>query len=251
MSEIRAPDRNRAILAPPGTRLYAVGDVHGRLDLLNRLLAAILRDAASSRAPRRVIVFLGDYVDRGPDSRRVIETLRQGPPKTPQWSGFRWIALRGNHEESLLRFLDDIEIGPMWLANGGYPTIQDYVGEPTPPPDDLAALQEALRRALPLEHAAFLSALPTWHAEGDYYFVHAGIRPGVPLDRQSPDDLLWIRRPFLVSSADHGKLVVHGHTISPIPEVRPNRIGIDTGAYVTGHLTALVAEGAGCRFLTT
>ena len=251
MSEIRALDLNRAVLAPPGTRLYAVGDVHGRMDLLDRLLAAILRDASRSRAPRRLIVFLGDYVDRGPNSREVIETLRQGPPKTPQWAGFRWIALRGNHEDSLLRFLDDIDIGPMWLANGAYATIRDYVGETTPPPDDLPALQEALRHALPAEHAAFLDALPACHVEGDYYFVHAGVRPGVPLDRQSPDDLLWIRRPFLAAAADHGKLVVHGHSISPIPDVHPNRIGIDTGAYYSGHLTALIAEGADRRFLTT
>jgi serine/threonine protein phosphatase 1 len=232
-------------------RLYAVGDVHGRKDLLDRLLTAILHDAACSRAPRRLIVFLGDYVDRGPESRQVIETLRLGPPKTPQWASFRWIALRGNHEESLLRFLDDIDIGPMWLANGGLHAIHSYVGNAMPPADNLSALQAALRRALPPEHRAFLSDLPLWHAEGDYYFVHAGIRPGVALAQQSPDDQMWIRRPFLTSAADHGKIVVHGHSIAPAPDVRPNRIGIDTGAYATGHLTALVAEGADCRFLTT
>ena len=244
-------DPIRTLLAPAGTRVYAVGDIHGRKDLLDRLLAMILRDSQRSRAGRRLIVFLGDYVDRGPQSKAVVETLLAGPPPVPHWAGFRWLCLKGNHEHAMLRFLDDLSIGRAWLANGGLATIEDYAGEDRLDEADLAELQALLRRHLPEGHATFLAGLPLSHVEGDYLFVHAGIRPGVPWDLQQPNDLMWIRSEFLSSSADHGKMVVHGHSIVKAPESRRNRIGIDTGAFASGHLTALVLEGAERRFLTT
>ncbi len=253
-AEIAGPppfDPTRTVLAPAGARVYAVGDIHGRKDLLDRLLGMILRDAQRSRAGRRLIVFLGDYVDRGGQSRAVVETLLAGPPSTPQWAGFRWLCLKGNHEEAMLRFLDDLSIGPAWLANGGLETVEDYAGERGLDDSDLVGLQVRLRRSLPSRHAEFLAQLPLTHVEGDYLFVHAGIRPGVPWDAQNPRDLMWIRGDFLSSNADHGKMVVHGHSIAKIPESRRNRIGIDTGAYASGRLTALVVEGATRSFLST
>jgi len=250
MRETHTMFRSRTVLAPAGARLYAVGDIHGRKDLLDRLLEAILRDAARSRAGRRVVVFLGDYIDRGPDSKEVVEMLRNGPPGSPRWSGFQWVCLRGNHEQALLNFLDDPLSGPMWLANGGMEAILSYAGQPIDR-GDLDGLQAQLRAAFPPSHRAFLSSLPYSHCEGDYFFAHAGIRPGVPLGRQDPMDLMWIRGEFLKSRADHGKLVIHGHTVSARPEILANRIGIDTGAFRSGQLTALVAEGAERGFLST
>jgi serine/threonine protein phosphatase 1 len=251
MSESAIFDLKRTVLAPVGTRLYAVGDLHGRKDLLDRMLTLILADARGSQAGRRVIVFLGDYVDRGPQSRQVVDTLVAGPPASPQWAGFRWVCLKGNHEDAMLGFLDDIESGPRWFANGGLATIESYVGDLSIDRLQLPGLQALLQASLPPSHRAFLEGLPLHHCEGDYLFVHAGLRPGVPLEAQEPNDLLWIRGEFLTSPADHGKLVVHGHTITRTPELRRNRIGIDTGAFYTGRLTCLVAEGAKRKFLST
>jgi serine/threonine protein phosphatase 1 len=245
-----ASGHHRTPLVPPGTRVYAIGDIHGRADLLDQLLDRICQDARLSRAGRRVLVFLGDYIDRGPASRQVIERVIAGPPSGPGWAGFHWVGLRGNHEDAMLRFLDDPRAGPVWLMNGGTAMIDSYAGgDAALDMDDMPRLQERLRRRLPEEHRAFLAGLPLSHVEGDYFFAHAGVRPGIPLDRQDPEDLMWIRQAFLGSSADFGKVVVHGHTITPVPEIRSNRIGIDTGAYRTGRLTALVLEGAERRFL--
>jgi serine/threonine protein phosphatase 1 len=233
-------------------RLYAIGDIHGRKDLLDRMLGMIAADGRLSKAPRKLVVFLGDYIDRGPESRAVIETLAAGPPPTPDWAGFRWLALAGNHESMMLRFLDDLDVGVVWLSgsNGGLATLQSYIGE-LPQPSGLRTLQDLLNRALPPEHRRFLGGLPASHQEGGYFFAHAGVRPGIPLQHQQRQDLLWIRGEFLGSSVDYGKLVVHGHTITTHPEQKPNRIGIDTGAFFTGRLTALVAEGDWRGFLAT
>jgi serine/threonine protein phosphatase 1 len=234
---------------PRGLRVYAIGDVHGRLDLLDRLLDQIDEDGAAAPDLVKYIVYLGDYVDRGPHSSGVIERLAAGPPP-----GFGAIPLKGNHEASMLEFLEDIRIGPNWLTYGGTATLASYHVQPPhadSPPEDLTYAQEMLGRALPPAHRTFLESLRTSVTIGDYVFVHAGVRPGVPLDRQREDDLLWIREDFLRSTADHGKVVVHGHTISPEPEVRPNRIGIDTGAFATHRLTCLVLEGTERRFLVT
>ena len=234
--------------APSGTRIYAIGDVHGCVELLRKLQSMILEDAADHPDARKVVVYLGDYIDRGPDSRAVIDLLID--EKLP---GFESVFLRGNHEESLLQFLDDTRIGPAWLAYGGDSTLYSYGVRPpaSTNPEDLAAAQTELLRLLPASHLEFYRATKLTHVEGDYAFVHAGFRENVALDRQSADDMLWIRDEFLESNADFGKLVVHGHSISESPIVRRNRIGIDTGAFATGVLTSLVLEGADRAFLAT
>ena len=239
-----------AAATPPGTRIYAIGDIHGRLDLLLRLHELIVVDAAGSHAPRRVLVYIGDYIDRGPSSAGVLDLLLDRP-----LPGFEIVALIGNHEDTLLQFPDDIGVGPSWLTYGGVQTLESYSIDVVPGSwrDDreLRRLQGEVRRRLPRRHVEFMRGLPLMHIEGDYLFVHAGIRPGVPLELQERDDLLWIRDEFLQSSEDHGKIVVHGHTISEEPELRPNRIGIDTGAFHTHRLTCLVLDGTDRMFLQT
>jgi len=234
---------------PAGTRLYAVGDIHGRVDLVRSLTTLVADDARRHRAPRNVVIFLGDYIDRGAQSREVIELLMHEP-----LAGFEHVHLRGNHEDVMLRFLDDIAVGPSWLAFGGRETLASYGVEapyPDAPPDELDRARRALARSLPPAHHDFLSRLVFRYDAGDYVFVHAGVRPGVPLDRQVPQDLMWIRDEFLFSGDDFGRIVVHGHSISPVPEVRHNRIGIDTGAYRTNRLTCLVLDGTASSFLQT
>lgn len=241
---------------PDDTVIYAIGDVHGRLDLLERLIARIEADVVRVDARRRVVVFLGDYVDRGPDSRGVIDRLSAGPPASGPLAGAEWICLKGNHEEYLVRFLTEAAGSRAWLLNGGLPTVQSYVGAsagalPEGVVNDMAGLQMVLSRAVPPAHLRWMARLPVRHVEGDYLFVHAGIRPGTALDDQDPADLLWIRDDFLSASTPFEKVVVHGHSTTALPEIRSNRIGIDTGAYRSGRLTALVLEGADKRFLAT
>lgn len=234
---------------PDGTRVYAVGDVHGRLDLLDFVLRRIREDARDAPA-RRILVLLGDYIDRGPASAGVLDRLLEGPP-----AGFERVMLKGNHEDTLGRFLaGDLGAAPSWLAYGGRETLESYGIDPPPrgggaPP--LAALRSALAAAMPDSHRALLDRLVPSHAEGGYLFAHAGVRPGVPLAAQSADDLMWIREPFLSSDADFGAVVVHGHSISATPDIKANRIGIDTGAYHTNRLTCLVLQGTDRRFLTS
>jgi serine/threonine protein phosphatase 1 len=229
-----------------GTRLYAIGDIHGRLDLLSELERRIVDDAAAAGAGRNVVVYLGDYVDRGSQSREVVERLIDRP-----LVGFERRLLLGNHEESMLQFLDDVQIGPAWLAYGGAATLLSYGVRPPSSDRDFIRVQEELRGKLPAPHLAFLRSLQLSHVEGDYYFVHAGIRPGIPLDAQRQSDMLWIREEFLHSRQDFGKIVVHGHTITEVPEIKRNRIGIDTGAFATGTLTGLVLQGETWSFLQT
>lgn len=251
------PGSDRPKLAarvPAGNRVYAVGDIHGRADLLERLLIRIEADCAHARPERVAVVFLGDYVDRGPDSRRVVERLSQGAPQGGALADARWICLRGNHEDEMLRFVDGAAngTGRAWCLNGGLDTLRSYAGDvPERPLDDLDGLRLTLSRALPPAHLRFLSRLPLTHREGDYVFAHAGIRPGVPLDAQLESDLLWIREGFLDDVRPADFVVVHGHTPTPTPDIRPHRIGIDTGAYYSGHLTALVLEGDTRCFLSS
>jgi serine/threonine protein phosphatase 1 len=234
---------------PAGTRVYAVGDIHGQHDLLRRIRRLISDDAEASSRGRDVVVYLGDYIDRGPGSRQVIETILSEP-----MSGFEEVYLKGNHEDFMLEFLDDPRIGEQWYLNGGDATLASY-GIGRTAIDEGAArfsnVRDELRRKLPVEHMAFLRDLSVVHVEGDYVFVHAGIRPGRRIEEQRARDLLWIRSDFLSSDADHGCCVVHGHSISPEPEIRHNRIGIDTGAYYTGRLTCLVLDGAERRMIHT
>lgn len=236
-------------LPPRDCVLYAVGDVHGRTDLLQPLIAAIVADAARRGSVRKLLVMLGDYVDRGPDSAGVMDWLCAPPP-----AGFERVCLKGNHEALMQRFLEDPEEWRPWLANGGVETLASYgIALPEAPGDHRAAagLQQRLRRAMPVEHRLLLDTMPVSHAEGDWLFVHAGIRPDVALDAQAPDDLIWIRQPFLRHRERFAHMVVHGHTIQPEADLQPNRIGIDTGAFYSGRLTALAVTGDGVRLLTT
>jgi serine/threonine protein phosphatase 1 len=242
--------QDRPPAARAGSRVYAVGDVHGRLDLLAGLHGLIAADAAAAGASRKVIVYLGDYVDRGPDSRGVIELLMQRP-----LPGFEHVHLLGNHEDYLLQFLANAALGPNWCSYGGRETLISYGVRPPLPfaarDADFEIARRALADKIPPTHVAFLRNLKLTHAEGDYFFVHAGVKPGVALAEQQSEDLLWIRDEFLECRDDFGACVVHGHTIVAAPEERHNRIGIDTGAFATGRLTALVLEGTERRFLQT
>ena len=233
---------------PPDTRLYAVGDIHGRADLLAQLHAAIREDAAAAPESRKVLIYLGDYVDRGADSAAVVDLLlKESPP------GFECVYLKGNHEDFLLRFLDDPGIGRLWSLNGGAETLTSYglAGHLLADDGEAPALQAALRACLPAAHLEFFQKLAVMHVEGGSVFVHAGVRPGVPLDMQDPEDLLWIREPFLFAVEDFGYVVVHGHTPVEAPEVHFNRINVDTGAVWTGRLTAVVLAGDDYAFLHT
>jgi serine/threonine protein phosphatase 1 len=217
--------------------------------LLRRLHRLIHEDAYRRQAPRNVVVYLGDYVDRGDESPTVLDVLLDEPLPT-----FESIYLKGNHEESMLRFLDDITVGPAWLFYGGAQTLRSYgVRAPDVPLNnrELVRAQRELAERLPSRHRRFMQDLALTHAEGDFFFAHAGVRPGVRLNQQSEQDLLWIRDEFLLSEENFGKIVVHGHTITERPEVKRNRIGIDTGAFSSGHLTCLVLEGSQLGFLQT
>lgn len=232
-----------------GDVLYAIGDVHGRAGLLDLLYAMIRADAAKAPPGRRKVVHLGDYVDRGEDSRAVIERVM-----APPLPGFDSIALLGNHDFMMREFLTDpMQWGPGWLSpvNGGEATLASYGVEPPRGPEDFHRASYALEKALPARHRAFLNDLAHCHADGPYAFAHAGIKPGVALERQSLDDLLWIREEFLESDAEHGFVVVHGHSIVPAPVRRKNRIAIDTGAYRTGILTAVALSRDEPKFLST
>jgi serine/threonine protein phosphatase 1 len=231
-----------------GFRAYVVGDVHGRLDLLEGLLAEIDREIAA-RPPRKILlVFLGDLIDRGPSSAQVVERLR-----SYRRDGTQTVFLLGNHEEVLLRILDgDASLIPSWLRFGGTQCLKSYGADPRriANQDDATALN-SIHGAIPEEHQQFLRSFVDTCRFGDYLFVHAGIRPGVSIDQQLQSDLRWIREPFLLDESDHGCVVVHGHTISAEVEERTNRIGIDTGAYRSGILTALALEGTERWYLDT
>lgn len=232
---------------PAGHRAYAVGDIHGRLDLLERLVAKIEAFDAERPAAKTHFIFLGDYVDRGPDSKGVIDYLL-----SHDWGGNRTAFLHGNHEEFFLRAIEGKADGlQSWLTYGGVECLASYginIGWLLNASPD--AILDRVRATVPKAHRDFLKDMHDSLRFGDYVFVHAGIRPGIPIEDQSPQDLRWIREAFLDSREDHGAMVVHGHTISEGPDIRPNRIGIDTGAYQTGLLTALMIDGAEREFLS-
>jgi serine/threonine protein phosphatase 1 len=234
--------------APRDHRAYVVGDIHGRLDLLDQLLGEIERDRAQRPVGKTLLVCLGDLIDRGPRSAQVIERLR-----TYRAAGLRSVFLLGNHEEVLLRILEgDASLIPSWLRFGGAQCLESYGADRRRIASESEEQALALiRQAIPDAHRQFLAGFVDTCRFGDYLFVHAGIRPGVALDQQLQSDLRWIRDPFLLDETDHGCVVVHGHTITEQVEERANRIGIDTGAYRTGVLTALVLEGAERRYIDT
>jgi serine/threonine protein phosphatase 1 len=230
----------------PGRRAYAVGDVHGRLDLMLDLLKRIEEDNERRGPAKTYLVFLGDLVDRGPDSRGVIEHLLKKPP------GFaRCVFIKGNHEEFFLNVLSgDDEIVQRWLTYGGSECAESYGVSPSWTLDATpSSVMNRLIETVPRDHVAFLSQMADTFRFGDYLFVHAGVRPGVELEKQVSRDLRWIREGFLEDTSDHGVVVVHGHTIVDAPEERANRIGIDTGAYRSGLLTAIGLEGEERWFL--
>lgn len=232
---------------PDGRRVYAIGDIHGRLDLFDDLVAQIDADRAGGRPQ---IVLLGDYVDRGRGSAELIERLSSGA--LPDWAD--WVCLKGNHEQAMLDALAPGGDRAMerWRNFGGRDTMRSYqVPSTLSFGDDMAALRADLLKRIPARHLNWMRNLRLGHQAGDYVFVHAGIRPGVPLKAQNPLDLMWIREEFLDSRVDHGFTVVHGHSIKAAVDERPNRIGIDTGAYASGRLTALVLEGDTRRYLAT
>jgi serine/threonine protein phosphatase 1 len=246
--------RGRPPALPRGVRVYVVGDIHGRFDLLQAMERMIMDDVlASGRYLNCIVVHLGDFVDRGFESFKVVDHLLRLPT-----DGLVRVHLLGNHDLWLREFLHGEdqrdEMAASWLRFGGDATLLSYgvrLDLRKPEPERFAEARLQLQERLPPEHAAFLQELELAFGMGDYFFCHAGIRPDIPLERQVPADLLWIREPFLSWNGDCGKIVVHGHTVEEAPVVRGNRIGIDTGACWTGRLTCLVLEGTERRFLHT
>ena len=232
---------------PAGMRIYAIGDIHGRNDLVRELSQKIMNDALDYQG-RKLIIFLGDYIDRGRHSKQVIDILSD-PNYLPN---FEKTFLAGNHEQILLQFLaGDLNVLKNWWRYGAQTTFYSYgvviAGIPTE--SKYAILQEQLTKAIPDQHLQFYQTLKSTLTVGDYCFVHAGIKPGVPLQAQHDNQLFWIRDEFLSSTLIHEKMMVHGHTIVKEPQFLPNRIAIDTGAYTTEKLTCLVLEDKTQRLL--
>ncbi|MCC6736287.1 MAG: serine/threonine protein phosphatase [Bauldia sp.] len=226
---------------PPGLRVYAFGDVHGRADLLEILDVSIRNDIDERPIGHAVVIGLGDYVDRGDHSNRVVDMLA-----TDFAAGCELVTLKGNHEAMLLSFLDrPVETGPKWIPMGGWECVRSYgLNLPWQPEtaEEWNLIRNDLARRLPPEHIGFLQKLRLSETIGDYFFVHAGARFGIPLDRQQERDLLWIRGGFADRDVPFEKVVVHGHTIVHEPFVGQHRINLDTGAYATGRLTCMVFE---------
>ena len=225
---------------PPGRRVYAIGDIHGCAEQLANLHATIADDLARRPVASALLLHVGDYVDRGADTRGVIARLAAGPPVP----GAEMVNLMGNHENTMIEALNGERAAATdWLFTGGRPSLASYGVDPDGP-------REAWRAQVPEAHMAFLKGLTLMHREGDYAFVHAGVRPGVPLEQQARDDLLRMRQPFLYSEMTFGAVVVHGHSPVKAPVIRHNRIAIDTGAVFGGDLTCLVLENDQLGFLT-
>ena len=232
---------------PEGRRLYCIGDIHGRLDLLEGL-HGMIEDDTRDYAGDKILLYLGDYIDRGEQSKEVIDYLLQSP-----LSGFETVHLLGNHEQTLLDFLEHPRAAASWLTYGGRACLASYGVDVTMEykHNKISEIRDILKVKLPNNHLEFFQSCKLIHTEGSYCFVHAGIRPQVPLGEQRNEDLLWIRDDFTNSQEIHDHIVVHGHSISEQVEFLPNRIGIDTGAFHTGVLTALVLEGKDQRLLQT
>jgi serine/threonine protein phosphatase 1 len=245
LQELRVRGKRPSL--PAGLRIYAVGDIHGRLDLLNELLARINTDIALRPTPRPLYVFLGDYIDRGSLSRETIDRLIEHGAKHEA------IFLKGNHELIAIRCLSDRALFDQWLRLGGLETLVSYgvPAEVLAGGKSIVELQSAFHGALPQAHFRFFRDLQTSFSCGDFFFAHAGVKPGIELSHQKENDLLWIREEFLSSNHDFGKIIVHGHTPGSEIEVKPNRVNIDTGAFATGRLTCLVVEGESLSVIDT
>lgn len=241
-------DTHRNWALPEGRRVYAIGDIHGRRDLLDALIAMIDADDATRGPAQTRLVFLGDLADRGAESRGVIERLM-----TLREEGRDVIFIAGNHEELFVKAWEcERGIAAVFNRAGGRETLLSY-GVSAEEYDAWSGREmiEKVGHIVPRAHIDFLKSFEDWHREGDYLFVHAGIRPGIPVEDQDAEDLRWIRREFTDSRVDHGCMVIHGHTITEDVDVWPNRIGIDTGAYASGKLTAIGLEGEDRWFLQT
>jgi serine/threonine protein phosphatase 1 len=225
---------------PEGIRIYALGDIHGRSDLLKEMFTVIDVDVARNPVSRPIEVFLGDYIDRGPDSAETLDLLIERALSRET------VFLKGNHEAYFLEVLRDPRKLEDWRQFGGLQTLMSYGIQPTLNPDasEQADLINALASVINADHLRFLRGLKPSFVCGDFFFVHAGVRPGIPLNEQQETDLLWIRSEFLDSDENFGKFIVHGHTPVRQPDIRPNRINIDTGAYATGNLTLLTIQGS-------
>lgn len=244
---VRAPENPRV---PDGEIVWAVGDIHGRLDLLKPLVEAIRADAAESNARRTKVIFLGDYIDRGADSRGVIRHLAS----LPKGRDIEWRFLKGNHEEAMLDFLEDPTQGAKWCEYGGDATLASYglrVPNLTHKPEAWAHLSADLDHRVTAAERRFLEDLELSLAVGDYFFAHAGARPGRQLEHQDPSDLLWIRRSFLESPDHFEKVIVHGHTPTAEVHFDERRIGVDTKAYESGRLSAVRFEGTDRQITTS
>jgi serine/threonine protein phosphatase 1 len=238
-----APSRSVNASAPADTRIYAVGDIHGRADLLSEITARIDDDIRRRPIAHTVEVYLGDYIDRGPHSRTVIDLL------AVRLVANRAVCLRGNHEAVMEGFLQDPAILQYWLPLGGMQTLASYGIELRDETETASDLRLRFLDAFPRAHELFMQCLRNQFSCGDFLFVHAGIRPEIPIAQQDVNDLIWIRNEFLESTRKHQRFVVHGHTPVPHPDIRHNRINIDTGAWRTGTLTCIVIEGSTILFL--
>ncbi len=233
-----------------GRLVYAVGDVHGRLDVLEPLIRReIASDVLITRPKERpLLIFLGDYVDRGPQSRGVVDLILSLSAD----SAFEVVALKGNHEEALLQFLEQPSFAATWFEHGGAQTLVSYGVQPPSTRTDheaWAKTRDEFAEALPPEHLAFYRGLELIRTVGDYAFVHAGVRPGVPLAEQAERDLLWIRHEFINDRGPFEKVIVHGHTPNEEAQLTRHRLGIDTGAYATGVLSAVRLYGTDQRLI--
>ena len=238
-AQVSAP---RTPTVPEGTVAWAVGDIHGRLDLLVPLVEHMIADATANPAERTVVIFLGDYIDRGPDSRGVIRYLANLPKDV----GIEWRFLKGNHEEAMLNFLDDPTTGPTWCEYGGDAALASYglrLPQMKHKPEAWKHLADDLDHKVTQAEREFLQSLELSLSVGDYFFAHAGARPGIPLDQQSERDLMWIRGSFLDSEVGFEKVIVHGHTPTREVHMDGRRIGVDTKAYASGLLSAVRFRG--------
>jgi serine/threonine protein phosphatase 1 len=238
-----APSRSVNASAPADTRIYAVGDIHGRADLLSEITARIDDDIRRRPIAHTVEVYLGDYIDRGPHSRTVIDLL------AVRLVANRAVCLRGNHEAVMEGFLQDPAILQYWEPLGGIQTLASYGIELHDGTETALDLQRRFLAAFPRAHELFMQCLHNQFSCGDFLFAHAGIRPDIPIEQQDVNDLIWIRNEFLESTLTHERFVVHGHTPVPHPDIRHNRINIDTGAWRTGTLTCIAIEGSTIMFL--
>lgn len=243
-----APPRRRIAIDRRRSTIYAIGDIHGCFDALLALEAKILADARQSGVRDPLLIYLGDYIDRGPDSKAVLSHIA----RQDQDDGIERIALCGNHDDTFLRFIRDPANNAAWMNVGGDATLRSYgLGELAHlrHPEDLAAIGPMLYAAIPNEHITLLENLPVMATIGTCVFVHAGIRPGIAIEDQTDRDLLWIREPFLSEGPRLPINVIHGHTAGAEAVFGPRRICIDTGCYKTGRLTALKATPGGARLL--